>query len=406
MTWWREGTPQAKKALVAASLGWMLDSFDVMLYALVLPDLMVALSLDRTTSGSLQSLMLLAAAAGGLFFGVISDRFGRKRALMWSVLLYSIFTAACGFATTALQLAVFRVLLGLGMGGEWASGATLVSESWPDKHRGKALAFMQSSWAVGYALATVVQWIVTEVLGYDWRVVFFVGVLPALLTLWVRRNVEESPLWTRQKSSRQQASIRQLMSGPLVGVTLALALMNSCTLFAYWGFNTWVPAYLRTPIDRGGIGLSNDTMSLLVFMNNVGTWFGYVTFGFISDAVGRKRTYVGYLLAAAALVWAYTSVSQVWALLALGPIASFFATGHFSGFGTVTAEIFPTAIRGTAQGFTYNIGRVASAFAPTLVGSVADTHGFPAALSISAGVFVLASLCWLAIPETRGRSIE
>ena len=404
--WWREGTPQGKKALVAASLGWMLDSFDVMLYALVLPDLMVTLSLDRVTSGSLQSAMLLAAAAGGLFFGVISDRYGRRRALMWSVLLYSIFTAACGFATSALQLGVFRVLLGLGMGGEWASGATLVSESWPDKHRGKALAFMQSSWAIGYALATLVQWVVREVLGYDWRMVFFVGVLPALLTLWVRRNVEESPLWTRQKSSRQRASLSQLMSGPLVGVTIALALMNSCTLFAYWGFNTWVPAYLRTPISGGGIGLSNDTMSLLVFMNNVGTWCGYVTFGFISDAIGRKRTYIGYLVAAAVLVWAYTSVSQVWALLALGPIASFFATGHFSGFGTVTAEIFPTAIRGTAQGFTYNIGRVASAFAPTLVGSVADKHGFPAALSISAGMFVVASLCWLAIPETRGRSIE
>ena len=127
MQWWREGTPQGKKALIAASLGWMLDSFDVMLYALVLPDLMTALSLDRATSGSIQSLMLLSAAAGGLFFGVMSDRFGRTRALVWSVLLYSIFTAACGFATSALQLAVFRVLLGLGMGGEWASGATLVS---------------------------------------------------------------------------------------------------------------------------------------------------------------------------------------------------------------------------------------------------------------------------------------
>ena len=404
--WWHEADSAAKKAFVAASLGWMLDAFDVMLYALVLPSLMASLQLDQKTSGSIQSLMLISAAAGGLAFGVLADRWGRTRALMLSILLYSIFTAACGFAQTATQLAVFRVLLGLGMGGEWASGAALVSEMWPDRHRAKALAFMQSAWAVGYMLATLVNWLVQDVAGLDWRAVFYVGVLPAALTLWIRTGVEEPRVWRESRAAVARPSIAQALGGPMLVITLALALMNSCTLFAYWGFNTWVPSYLRASAATGGIGLSNATMNGLIFANQVGTWFGYVTFGYVSDAIGRKRTYVGYLLIAAVLVLAYTSTSNPWMLLALGPVTSFFATGHFSGFGVVTAELYPTAVRATAQGFTYNLGRIASAVAPAVAGSVAQSHGYPAALSIAAGCYVLASLFWFLIPETKGRKLE
>ena len=404
--WWREADATARKALVAASLGWMLDAFDVMLYALVLPSLMAALQLDQRTSGFLQSLMLISAAIGGLAFGVLADRWGRTRALMLSVLLYSLFTAACGFAQNAVQLAVFRVLLGLGMGGEWASGAALVSETWPDRHRAKALAFMQSSWAIGYMLATLVNWLVQDVAGLDWRAVFFVGVLPAGLTLWIRSGVDEPRLWREARASASRVSLTQVLRGPMLLITILLALMNACTLFAYWGFNTWVPSYLRAPAASGGIGLSNAAMNGLVFANQVGTWLGYVTFGYVSDAIGRKRTYVAYLLLAAVLVLAYTSTGNPWALLALGPVTSFFATGHFSGFGTVTAELYPTAIRATAQGFTYNLGRIASALAPTVAGSVAQTRGYPAALSIAAAAYLLAAILWIWIPETKGRRLD
>jgi MFS family permease len=189
--WWTEADPPARRAFVAASLGWLLDSFDVNLYALVLPAVMAGLSIDRTTAGSIQSLTLLSAAVGGIVFGVVADRRGRTRALMASVLLYSVFTALSGLATSAAALALFRICLGLGMGGEWASGAALVSESWPDRHRAKALAFMQSAWAIGFALAAVVSYLVQSVAGLPWRAVFFVGVAPALLTLWIRRRVEE-----------------------------------------------------------------------------------------------------------------------------------------------------------------------------------------------------------------------
>jgi len=404
--WWKQSDRVARRALVAASLGWMLDSFDVMLYALVLPALMAELGMSSTTGGQIQSMTLVAAAIGGVLFGVIADRFGRTRALMLSVLIYSLFTAACGFATSAVQLAVFRVCLGFGMGGEWASGAALVSETWPDRHRGKALAFMQSSWAIGYALATLVSWFIQRQLGLDWRAVFFVGVLPALLTVWIRGRVAEPEIWRRTKAAAATVSVRSALRGPMLKITVALAAMNACTLFAYWGFNTWVPTYLSSAPAAGGIGLGTDTMSLLVYVNQVGTWFGYVTFGFVSDQVGRKRTYVAYLLIAAALIWAYTSTTSVWVLLALGPVASFFATGHFSGFGVVTAELYPTAIRATLQGLTYNSGRIVSAAAPWLVGAVARSHGFSIALTISAVAFLCAAACWVFIPETKGRSIQ
>jgi MFS family permease len=403
--WWREADRPARRALVAASLGWMLDSFDVSLYPLVLSSVMAGLDMDRTTAGSLQSLTLLSAAAGGLVFGVIADRFGRVRALMTSVLIYSLFTAACGLATTAAALAVFRICLGLGMGAEWASGAALVSETWPDRHRAKALAFMQSAWAVGFALAAVVSYLVQTVAGLPWRAVFFVGVLPALLTLWIRRGIDEPDKWRRARA-RAAGPILSGLGGARLRLTIALAVMNSCTLFAYWGFNTWVPTYLSAPRAAGGIGLSASAMTVLIVANQCGTWFGYVTFGYVADAIGRKRAYVGYLLLAAGLVWVYTSVHSAWALLALGPLTSFFATGHFSGFGLVTAELYPTAVRATAQGFTYNLGRIASAYAPRLVGSVAETRGYPAALSIAAAAFLLASLCWIVIPETKGTTIE
>jgi MFS family permease len=404
ISWILEADSKSRRALIAASLGWMLDSFDVSLYALVLPSLMAELAIDQTTSGAIQSLMLLSAAVGGVIFGVFADRRGRRPALMLTVLLYSVFTAACGFATTAGQLAVFRILLGLGMGGEWASGAALVSETWPDRHRGKALGLVQSSWAIGVALAAAVNWFVQDVCGWDWRAVFFAGVAPAVFALWVRRNVEESGLWTAARASAP-VPISRAIGGPMAGVTAALAAMNACTLFAYWGFNTWMPSYFRAPLESGGLGLSNATMSVLVILNNIGTWFGYVTFGLISDIAGRKRTYVSYLLIAACLILAYVSTADFLVLCLLGPVTSFFATGHFSGFGAVTAELYPTAVRATAQGLTYNIGRVASAIAPALAGSVAKTYGYQPALSLAAGAFLLAAALWWFIPETKGRSV-
>ena len=399
---WRDADPAARRALVAASLGWMLDAFDVMLYALVLSAVMADLKMTAPVAGGLQSLTLLASAAGGLIFGVLADRWGRTRALMLSVLLYSVFTAACGFAQTAVQLAVFRIFLGIGMGGEWASGAALVSETWKARDRGKALGLMQSAWAIGYGLAAFVNYLVQDVAGLGWRTVFFVGIAPALFAFWVRRSVEEPAMWKAARAATTRISIGRALAAPGIGITVAVTLMNACTMFAWWGFNTWVPSYLRSP----GVGLSSQSMNGFIIAMQAGMWLGYVTFGFISDSVGRKRTYIAYLLAAAVMVFAYASTSSPIVLLILGPITAFFATGFFSGFGAVTAELYPTAVRATAQGITYNVGRVASAAAPWIVGTLTATHGFPLALSIAAAAYALAAVFWIFIPETAGREIH
>jgi MFS family permease len=403
--WWRAGDAAARRALIAAALGWMLDSFDVMLYALLLRSIMPDLDMSLGEAGLIASATLVAAAGGGVAFGVIADRYGRTRALMASILIYSVFTAASGLAQSVAQLATFRVLLGVGMGGEWASGATLVSETWPAEHRGKALGFMQSAWAIGYGAAAIVTGLVLP--RWGWRAVFFVGILPALFTLWVRRHVQEPAVWhqARGRPAADRGRFRDLFRPALRGLTLALTLMNACTLFAWWGFNLWLPGYLSLPVASGGMGLSTGRMAFFVFAMQIGMWFGYVTFGFISDAVGRKRTYVAYLVTAALLIAVYVSVRAPLALFALGPLVAFFGTGYFSGFGAVTAEVYPTDIRATAQGFTYNIGRLASAAAPFAVGSLAHSHGFRAALLLTSVAFVLAALTWILIPETRGRRI-
>ena len=402
-SFWNDAPPEARKALIAASLGWLLDAFDVMLYALVLASLMTDLSMDRATGGLLGSLTLAASAVGGILFGVIADRWGRTRALSLSIIIYSVFTALCGVAQNVTQLAAFRLFLGIGMGGEWASGAALVSETWPAQHRGKALGLMQSCWAIGYGAAAIVVALILPTFG--WRAVFLVGIIPALFTFWIRRSVREPEMWTRARTDTTPVTLRGTMRG-LWFVTVALTLMNAATMFAWWGLNLWIPSYLSIPTAQGGVGLSTVVMSSFVVAMQVGMWFGYVTFGFISDRFGRKPTYIVYLLAAALLVFAYGTVRTPLALLALGPFVAFFGTGYFSGFGAITAEIYPTSIRATAQGFTYNIGRLASASAPFVVGTMAQESGFGAAFTMTAVAFVIAAAFWLFIPETRGATLQ
>lgn len=403
-TWWHDADVRARRAFTASALGWMLDSFDVMLYSLVLASLIQdpTLQLSTAVAGQLGALTLLAAAAGGVVFGVLADRIGRKAALMWAVAIYSVFTAACGLVQNVTQLAIFRILLGFGMGGEWATGVALVSETFPAKHRGKALAFVQSSWAIGYGLAAAVNLVVMPIWG--WRGVFFVGVLPALFTLWIRRKVEEPEMW-RRTSGESRGRIGELFTPGRASTTVFIILMNACCLFGWWGLNLWVPAYLNLPPERGGIGLSSSAMSWFVIAMQVGMWFGYVSFGYIADAIGRKRAYVLFVLMASLLLPLYGNISAPTALLFLGPAVAFFGTGYYSGFGAVIAELYPTSVRATAAGVGYNVGRIASAAAPFVVGSMAGTRGFGVAFAITGAAFFLAALAWIGIPETGNKEL-
>src|SRR5215470_12294043 len=224
-------TPDQRRTLLAASLGWMLDAFDAMLYALVLTYIMRDLGMSKAVSGFLAILTLLASGIGGVLFGFIADHIGRKRALMLSILTYSLCSFASGLSTSVLMLAIFRFILGLGMGGEWNTGATLVAETWPTELRAKAIAIVQSSWAIGYAFASLVAGIVLQYA--DWRMVFFVGIFPALVTLWIQKQVPESPMWEAHKvSSGSSGSFRVLFSAPYVKHTFALLLANFFGMFA------------------------------------------------------------------------------------------------------------------------------------------------------------------------------
>lgn len=392
-SWLTEASPEQKRSLVAASLGWMLDSMDVMLYALVLGEVQREMHLSAAMSGAMMSVTLVSAAAGGLGFGWFADRFGRTRALTSSILIYSIATAMCGLTHTAFQLMACRVLLGLGMGGEWASGAALVAETWPARHRGKALALVQSSWAVGYALgATLVALIMPH---FGWRAVFFAGIAPALITLWLRRGLREPEAWKREHTTKLQFNL--LFRGSLGRSVLVCATMNAATLFAWWGLFTWVPSFLSRSTAEGGRGLSIIQTSFWTIVMQAGTFLGYIVFGFLADRFSRKYTYIGYLLMAAALVPAFAFVRNPSALLIIGPLVGFFGTGYFSGFSVIASELFPTSVRGTALGFVYNIGRVTSAAAPYLIGRLSQVAGLGLALCITSAGFLIAAAIATAI---------
>ena len=382
---------------------------DVTLYAMVIGELLRELELSTAQAGLLASVTLIASAGGGVLVGVIADRAGRQKALMLSIAVYSVFTAACGLSHGILELAAFRFLVGLGMGGEWATGAALVSETWRPEYRGKALGVMQSGFAIGYALAAVIAALVMPLWG--WRAVFFAGILPALLTLWIRHGVEESPLWLAKQADRTASDVGSA-SGPLVSALrksgrpiLITLLMNSAALFAWWGLFTWIPSYLALPSAEGGRGLSVARSSLWIIVMQAGMWLGYVTFGFASDVFGRKKTYIAYLLIAAAFVPLYAYARADWMLLVVGPLLAFFGTGHFTGFGIITAELFPTSYRASAMGLTYNFGRALSAGAPWVIGVLALHAGIGSAFWISAVAFLVAGLLALAIPETLGRAL-
>jgi MFS family permease len=403
LEWPAHVTTAERRSLIAGGLGWMLDAMDVMLYSMVLADLVVHLGMSKPQAGLLNSLTLFASAIGGLSFGVLADRIGRTRALMGSILMYSIASFACGLSQSIPQLAVFRFILGLGMGGEWTTGAALIAETWRAEHRGKALGLMQSSWAIGEMLAAGVTLLVLPTFG--WRAVFFVGILPALAVLWIRKDVPESEIWlTRGKE--KPASLSLMWRPDIRWKGVLATLMNAFAMFGYWGLFTWIPGYLALSEKDGGRGLGIIASLTWVLFMAPGKWLGYVLFGFSADKFGRKKSYVFYLVAAAILVPIFGMSTSLTSLLILGPFVGFFGTGYFSGFAAIASELFPTEIRASAMGLTYNIGRGFSAIAPFVVGAIAKEYSFLAAFMLLAGSFLTAAMLALALPETKGKALE
>ncbi|MBO0799231.1 MAG: MFS transporter, partial [Blastocatellia bacterium] len=261
VAWYRTITREQWNTLVAAQLGWMLDAMDFVLYLMAITSLMDAFGFNTARAGLPATVALIASAIGGLLFGLVADYFGRTRALMATILIYSFSTLGTATAQNFTQLMIWRALVGIGMGGEWSSGAVLVSETWPAEHRGKAIGIMQSGWAIGYILAALAAGIILPAFG--WRWLFVIGVLPALLVFWVRRNVPEPAVWSAEseKSTSARAGVQinklfEIFQSGRRGRILKASLLTSLVMFGYWGFFTWLPGFLETSIERGGAGMS------------------------------------------------------------------------------------------------------------------------------------------------------
>lgn len=391
------------KTLFAAQLGWMLDGMDVMLYAFALTTVQKEFGLSSAVAGSLASYTLMMSAIGGALAGYFADRFGRARVLVWSILIYSIFTGITALSTSLWELALWRAMVGIGLGAEWSAGTVLVAETWPARHRGKALGFVQGGWAFGYTLAAALAAIILP--RYGWRVLFAVGTLPALVAFWVRRDIEEPEIWkrTQRGPSRKFGDVvAELVKPALFRTVLIVTSICSLVLFAYWGLFTWIPAYLASPVERGGAGLGIVRSFGWIAAVQAGSFIGYMTCGFISDRLGRRPAFLLFTLGAAALIPFYARPNTAGVLLALSPFIGFFGHGYFSIFGAMLSELFPSGIRATAQGLCYNLGRGVSALSPILIGAVSDVSGIASGLALTAGFFAVGGLLVLLLPETKG----
>jgi MFS family permease len=382
--------------------GYMLDAMDVLLYVFAIQTLKSEFGMTNAVAGLATSATLVFSAAGGIAAGIVSDRIGRRKTLIWTILLYSFASGGTATAQSVGELMFWRALVGLGLGGEWSAGATLVAESWTAKDRGKAMGLMQSGWAIGYMLAAAATAVVLPRFG--WRALFLVGVLPALLTVFVQRKVQEPAVW---RAGMRAGRVASLFRPPFGRVTLLTTSLATAVLFAYWGLFTWLPGFLSAPVSQGGAGLNIVRTSTWIIVMQAGTFCGYVVFGWAADHFGRRPSFAFYVIAAAILTPIYGAMPRLAGpsaeayLLALGPLIGFFGTGYFSLFGAMLAELYPTPIRGAGQGFSYNFGRGLSALAPYGVGAIADRAGLGAALGLSSGFFLAGALLVYALPETR-----
>ena len=411
LAWLRALGPNGRRAFAGAFGGYALDSYDYFTLPLSMVALAAYFGLDSGQTGLFTTVTLVVSAVGGAIAGVFADRVGRVKALMITVITYAVFTVACGFAPNYETLLVFRALQGLGFGGEWAVGAVLVAEYTSAKHRGRTLGAVQSSWAVGWALAAVVYTLVFSFLGDDlaWRVMFWTGALPALLVLWVRRRVHDAPEATAVREQNPQKGSFAAIFKPgtadspgLLRTTVFAGLLSTGVQGGYYTLATWVPTYLKTERGLSVVG----TGGYLTFLIS-GAFLGYLTGGYLTDVLGRKRNIWLFALLSAVCILAYTHIPSGanTLLLVLGFPLGFCMSAIFSGFGSYLSELYPTAVRGTGQGFTYNTGRAVGAVFPTLVGFLADSWGVGGALVFGAIGYGIAALALLGLPETRGKEL-
>lgn len=411
--WLQQTTTGERRALLATFLGYGVDGFDFMIYTFIIPTLLAVWHMSHAQAGYIATGALLTSAAGGWAAGVMADRFGRVPILQLTVLWFAVFTCLSGFTQSVTQLMLARALQGLGFGGEWAVGAVLICETIAPAHRGKAAGLVQSSWAVGWAAAALAYWLVYALVPPEpgWRILLWLGIAPALLVMYVRRRVEEPAIYTQLRRGARAgtpacgggAHFLDIFKKPLLATTFWASALSCGMLGAYYSVTTWLPTYLKDERRLSVLGTSSYLLVLIA-----GSFAGYLAGAWLSDALGRRRCFILYAVCGALLILAYTWMPITdGQMLLLGFPLGFFLSGINSGIGAFLTELYPSAVRGSGQGFCYSIGRAVGAFCPSLIGAW-SAH---ASLGISIGAMAAASYglvvlaAWV-LPETRGHVLS
>jgi MFS family permease len=403
------------KILLMSWAGWIFDFYDLILFTFLLIPIGQELNFSNVMLSYILGASLAATAIGGVLFGILSDRFGRKSVLQWTILTYSIGTLLCGFASSLELLLLFRIITGLGVGGEWATGQTYVGETFPPRMRGRYGAFMQTGAPLGIVLASIIGGFVAPAIG--WRLCFFISVLPALLVVFIRKHLPESDLWLERRRLAahgkqeppqvhgQVNTFLLLFSKLYRKLFLQSLILAIFDMSAYWFTYSWLPGYLH---QQREFPLAKSAVWMLV--TQAGGLAGYLTFGFVADRFGRRPAYSVYsVMMAVGLVM----ITLMWDSVVVYPtlILGFmflvgFGTGMFSGYGPLFSEIFPTAIRNTAMGSAFNLARGVQFFTPVIIALIAEEYGLGGGISLAA-IFALLTGVWIwTFPETKGRMLE
>ena len=392
-----------RSTLIATFAGWMLDGLDVMVYTFVLPSLIVLWHISRAQAGLLGTSTLLMSSAGGWLAGLAADRYGRVRVLQITILWFAVFTFLSGFTRSFSGLLVIRGLQGLGFGGEWAVGSVLIGEKIRPESRGRAVGTTQAGWSAGWALAAGFYLLASNLFGPSaWRAMFFIGILPAFFTLWIRSHVREPEIFRRIRHSAPNLNFLGIFSSRLIGTTALASAVALGAQGGYYAVNTFLPLYLHSR----GLDVSQTAGYVAIII--VGSFAGYLCSAHLADRLGRKRTLIAFAAGAFIAISAYTVLPLGdLATLALGFPVGFFTSGAFGPMGSFFTELFPTSIRASGQGFTYNFGRGAGAIFPTLVGAFSARLGLAGAIAVfSLAAYLVMTLSAAFLPETRCLQLE
>ncbi len=419
---WHAGvTPYQWLVLFVAWLGWVFDSMDATIYAIVLhpalEELLARGGTPATTEsiawygGLILSIFLIGWAIGGVLFGVLADRFGRTKTLIATILLYALFTGMAALSQDWWHLAIYRFLTALGIGGEWAAGAAIVAEVWPEEKRTRAAGLLQSAWAAGFFLAAVTNLLLK---GYGWRVLFLIGIAPALVAMLVRLWVKEPERWVQAHAREasglaRRVRLAELFHEPFGAKTLVGSALAFVAVFGLWGTSNWTPTLIEALPDMQGLSRADlsGKVSYAVMLFNLGALPGYLCFGPLADRLGRRPVFA--LMCAGSLVMVPLTFFAPHAyahVLMLLPILGFFSSGIFSGFPIYLPELYPTRLRATGAGFCFNAGRILASAGPFLTGALVSWVGsFGRAASLVALVYLLALVVLPFAPETKGQPL-